>query len=293
MTTYKLLCEGLDRESAQALAGALEELVAEPPHALSLFEQPGDASFWRIEAYFSEMPDTGALAAELAELTGLTVSNLEAGAVEEKNWVALSQAALPPVRAGRFTVYGSHDRGRVVRGPNTILIDAGEAFGTAHHPTTYGCLEAISVLTRRGSFKRVLDLGCGSGVLAIAVARMLPNARIWASDLDVRSVEVARENMQLNGAGGRIIALAGDGVHHHQLRAAAPFDFLIANILAGPLIVMARDLAKSVRPGGTLLLSGLLNAQAREVAAAYAAVGFFMVSHRRINGWSTLTLRRR
>ena len=99
--------------------------------------------------------------------------------------------------------------------------------------------------------------------------------------------------MQLNGAGGRIIALAGDGVHHQLLRAAAPFDFLIANILAGPLIVMARDLAKSVRRGGTLLLSGLLNAQAREVAAAYAAVGFFMVSHRRINGWSTLTLRRR
>lgn len=293
MTTYKLLCDGLDRDHAQALASALEELVAEPPHALSLFEQPGEAGLWRVEAYFGALPDRTALAAELEQLTGLTVPQLDVNAVEEENWVALSQAALPPVRAGRFTVYGSHDRERVVRGPNTILIDAGEAFGTAHHPTTYGCLEAISALTRRGAFSCVLDLGCGSGVLAIAVARTLPHARIWASDLDVRSVEVARENMQLNGTAGQITAVSGDGVNNHLLRGAAPFDLLIANILAGPLINMARDLSKAVCPGGTLLLSGLLNAQAREVIAAYLPAGFVMDRHRRINGWSTLTLFRR
>lgn len=266
------------------------------PDALTLFEQPGAdgaAPTWRIEAYYDEAPNTDLLAAGLAEATGLTAPELSVAPVEDLNWVAMSQAALPPVAAGRFTVHGSHDAGRVPRGPNSILIDAGEAFGTAHHATTYGCLSAIDRLTRHRKFANVLDLGCGSGVLAIATARMLPRARIFATDLDAQSVVVARSNMRLNGVGARITALVADGLGAPQLRRAGRFDLLIANILAAPLIMLARDIRRAVAPGGMLVLSGLLVPQAPEVIAAYVAAGFRLAEHRRILGWSTLTLVRR
>lgn len=296
MTIHKLTCDVADRDVARTLAGALQELVMPAPHALTLFEQPGAdgaAATWRIEAYYDEAPDPAALSAELRAVAGVPVPPLAVAPVEELNWVAMSQAALPPVAAGRFTVHGSHDAGRVARGPNAILIDAGEAFGTAHHATTFGCLSAIDRLTRRRRFRKVLDLGCGSGVLAIATARMLPRARIFATDLDVQSIVVAKSNMQLNGVGGRIAALVADGLAAPELRRAGRFDLLIANILAAPLIMMARDLRRAVAPGGMLVLSGLLVHQAAEVIAAYVAAGFQLTEHRRIHGWSTLTLVRR
>ncbi len=296
MTTYKLTCDISDRDAARSLAGALQELVVQAPHALTLFEQPGAngaAPTWRIEAYYDDAPDTAALAEELGAIVAAPVPALDVAPVEELNWVAMSQAALPPVAAGRFTVHGSHDAGRVARGPNAILIDAGEAFGTAHHATTYGCLSAIDQLTRRRQFRNVMDLGCGSGVLAIATARMLPHARIFASDLDAQSIVVARQNMQLNGVAGRIAALVADGLNDPQLRRAGQFDLFIANILAGPLVALARDIRPAVAPGGMLVLSGLLVPQAPEVIAAYVASDFRLIAHRRILGWSTLTLQRR
>ncbi len=296
MTIHKLSCEVTDRDAARSLAGALQELVSPPPHALTLFEQPGPegaAPTWRIEAYYDEAPDTVALAAELAAVVAAPVPLLHAAPVEEENWVAMSQAALPPVSAGRYTVHGSHDAGRVARGPNAILIDAGEAFGTAHHATTFGCLSAIDRMTRRRRFRNVLDLGCGSGVLAIAVARTLPEARIHATDLDAQSIVVAKDNMRRNGVGARITALVADGLDAGPLRRAAPFDLLIANILAGPLIALAQDIRRAVQPGGVLILSGLLVPQASEVIAAYGAADFLLLDHQRMLGWSTLTLVRR
>lgn len=296
MTIHKLSCVIADRDAARSLAGALQELVSPAPHALTLFEQPGAAgepATWRIEAYYDDAPDTASLAQELATVTDGPAPHLETAPVEEQNWVAMSQAALPPVVAGRFTVHGSHDAERVARGPNAILIDAGEAFGTAHHATTYGCLSAIDRLTRRRRFRTVLDLGCGSGVLAIAVARALPDARIHATDLDPQSIVVAKDNMRRNGVGGRIKALVADGLDAAPLRRAAPFDFLIANILAGPLVALAQDVRRAVQPGGVLVLSGLLIPQAPEVLAAYGAADFLLLEHQRVLGWSTLTLIRR
>ena len=213
--------------------------------------------------------------------------------VPDLNWVAISQAALPPVAAGRFVVHGSHDRGRVARGPTTILIDAGEAFGTAHHATTLGCLLAIDRLTRLEAFDTVLDLGCGSGVLAIAVAKALPGADIIATDMDVQSVKVAAENMRVNGVANRIATAVATGVAHPWLRQSPPFGLVVANILAGPLIRLAPALARTVARSGTLLLSGILIPQAPQVIAAYRASGFQLERHDRIVGWSTLTLRRR
>jgi len=289
-----IVIEIADRNGARTLAGALENLIDPPPDALSMFEAAGPGTPWRITAYYGDPPDPGELHASLEAIVGgsfdVPAPRLES--VPDLNWVAMSQAALPPVRAGRFTVHGSHDRHRVPQGPGAILIEAGEAFGTAHHATTYGCLLAIDALTSKRRYRNVLDLGCGSGVLAIAVARANPRARILASDIDEASVLVARENVRANRAGTRIRTIAAAGLDDAELRNRRRYDLLIANILAGPLIRLAKDISRAVANGGDLILSGLLTEQAREITATYRAAGFTLKQNTRIAGWSTLVLRR-
>jgi ribosomal protein L11 methyltransferase len=280
-----------DRSLAYATGNAAQDLLEPPPDALTVFEDGPDR--WRVEAYFDIDAGDRDLAAELAPLVEWPLPPFEIETVPELNWVAISQAALPPVPAGRFTIHGSHDRGRVAHGPNAILIDAGEAFGTAHHATTLGCLLAIDRLTRTHTFENILDLGCGSGVLAIAAAKAMPHAHIIAADMDPQSVKVAMENVRLNGVGRRIVLVVGNGLGHPKVRSRAPFDFLIANILAGPLIHLAPSISRAVVGGGTLVLSGILIPQAPEVIATYLAHGFALRRHERITGWSTLAFRRR
>jgi ribosomal protein L11 methyltransferase len=291
MTARKLTLLTPDREAARIIAATLQDFIEPPPDALTLFEAPEEG--WRIEAYFAELPDAEELRSTIAGFTGLDVPHIEVAEVPALNWVAISQAALPPVRAGRFTVHGTHDRGRVARGPNAILIDAGEAFGTAHHATTYGCLAAIDRLTRQRRFMRVLDLGCGSGILAIAVARVMPAAEIVATDMDPTSVEVARQNIAANTAPGRVATYVAAGLGHPRLRRRRPFDLVVANILADPLMRLARDIRRAVAPGGKLVLSGILIPQAPAVIAAFVDQGFALDRHDRVTGWSTLTLSRR
>ena len=283
----KLVIDIADRDEARTVAAALTDLVLPAPDALTLFEH---GASWRIEAYYDPLPDVTHLTCQLALMTERPAPPIRFEDVPQENWVRRSQEALPPVAAGRFTVHGTHDRDRVQQGPNSILIDAGEAFGTAHHATTQGCLAAIDRVTRRRTYDRVLDLGCGSGVLAIAVARVLPHARIWASDLDRQSVVVAKANMTANGVGRRITAVVAAGLDHPALRQVATYDLMIANILAAPLIMLSKSLAAKVASGGTLILSGLLTPQAPQVIAAYRASGFALVDHDRVYGWSTLTL---
>ena len=291
MSLQKLVADFADRDLAHRAASALQDFGDPEPDALTIFENgPG---CWRIEAFYNTWRDGRDVRGEIAPLVNGDLPEFTLESVPDLNWVAISQAALPPVQAGRFIVHGSHDRGRVARGPSTILIDAGEAFGTAHHATTLGCLLAIDRLTRAETFDTVLDLGCGSGVLAIAVAKALPFADIIATDMDLQSVKVAAENMRLNGVDNRIATAVAAGVEHMWLRQSPPFDLLIANILAGPLIRLAPSLARKVRSGGTLVLSGILIPQAPQVIAAYLASGFQVARHDRIVGWSTLTLRKR
>lgn len=291
MALEKVTADFLDRSLAMHAAATLQDFCEPAPDALTVFEN-GPAS-WRLEAYFNDGLHGRDLAQELAVYITDALPPFISDAVPDLNWVAMSQEALPPVYAGRFIVHGSHDCHRVPRSPNSILIDAGEAFGTAHHQTTLGCLLAIDRLTRTEDFQTILDIGTGSGVLAIALARVLPKAEIIATDLDRQSVIVARENMRINGVGNRIAVTQADGVRHAWLRQSKPFDLVIANILAGPLIMLAPQLARTVRRAGTLVLSGLLIHQAAEVIAAYRAAGFHLISHDRISGWSTLILRRR
>jgi ribosomal protein L11 methyltransferase len=279
-----------DTSAARTIAALIEESVTLTPLAVSLFEAPGDG--WDVCAYFENAIDAADIA-DIIDATDIRSAHIEVGPVPDENWVAVSQAGLPPVVAGRFLVHGSHDRtiGRLKR--DAIEIDAGEAFGTAHHATTLGCLLAIDRLTRSRQFRRVLDLGCGSGVLAIAAARVLPTASIIASDFDPEAVRVARENARKNGLAGRIAIVAALGLDHPALRRRAPFDLVIANILAEPLISMAQRLAGVIPPRGVVVLSGILHAQAAAVLAAYHAAGFARLRTDLFNGWVTLTLRRR
>jgi ribosomal protein L11 methyltransferase len=289
MPSTKLSVRTTDIGVAQALSDALE--AAEPPlDAVTLFEDGAGA--WRIEAYSQNRADAEAAAKALRADKTTPVANIALEDLPDLDWVAMSQAALPPVAAGRFVVHGSHDRTRIPHGPRAILIDAGEAFGTAHHATTLGCLMAIDRLTQRGRFRRVLDLGCGSGVLAIAAARALPRAQVIATDSDPIAVEVARANADANGV-RRIATACALGFDHPRLRQGAPFDLLIANILAGPLRKLAGNTSRSVRRGGSIVLSGILNPEAPAVMAAYVAHGFSLVCRQQIGDWTTLTLHRR
>jgi len=282
----KLTLRAADQAAAAAMADLLSGLEPVAASAVSVFRN-AEGKDWLVEAYLEGEFDPSTLP-DLA-----TSVRLED--VADENWVAISQAALPPVRAGRFLVHGSHDR-ELVRGRSrfTIEIDAGEAFGTAHHASTRGCLTALDRLIRERRFKRVLDLGCGSGVLAIAAARALPAGRIEASDIDPRAVEVARANARINGVGRRVSPSVRAGLRKDIFRGGKRLDLVLANIVAEPLIALAKPLAAAVTPDGYVVLAGLLEAEARKVEAAYVAAGFTRRMHLKSEeDWATLVLRRR
>jgi ribosomal protein L11 methyltransferase len=285
----KLVLVAEDLDAARSAAGYLGEILEPPPLAVSYFErQPHGYS---VEAYFDEAPELADLNATLADIGNPGIGAAVFEDVPDENWVSISQAALPPVQAGRFVIHGSHDAARVGRRPGAILIDAGEAFGTAHHATTHGCLESLDLVVRIRPYQHVLDLGCGSGVLAIAAARLLPHARVVASDIDPVATDVARANMRANGA-NRVAVVTAAGLDHGALREGGLYDLILANILAGPLITLAPSLRRALAPRGIAILSGLLVSQADEVSAAYRAQGFRIIRRLDRNGWTALTLQR-
>jgi ribosomal protein L11 methyltransferase len=206
------------------------------------------------------------------------------------DWIAKSLEGLKPVRAGRFLVHGSHDRDKARPGDLAIEIDAGQAFGTGHHGTTAGCLETIARVMRAHPPRNALDLGTGSGVLAIGV-RKLVNIPVLATDIDPVAVRVAAENVRLNGIVQGITLETAPGFHSSAFRRHGPFDLIIANILARPLIRMAPQLATHLAPGGDVILSGILASQRWKVIAAYNGAGLAHVRTIWRNGWVTIHLR--
>ena len=234
----------------------------------------------------------GAALAPLAEVFGFTLPALVLEPLAERDWVAESQRNLPPQTAGRFWVHGSHVTQAPPAGLIPLLVEASIAFGTGRHETTQGCLTALTELADAGTAVRnALDLGCGSGVLAMAIAKLWPGARVLAADNDAPSVGVTRENAELNGVPG-IAALESEGYAAPALKQAAPFDLIAANILAAPLIQLAPDLARHLAPGGLAILSGLLTTQAPAVIQAHAAQGLTLVEARSYGEWDTLLLRK-
>ena len=239
-----------------------------------------------LDVYLAEEPDRSAL----SELLGSADFTLEP--LEDRDWVAESQAALPPITAGRFYVYGSHVSDPLPPSKIPLLIEANIAFGTGRHETTHGCLLAITELDKRGGVDGpILDLGCGSGILAMAMAALWRRP-IVATDLDAPSVRVARENAKLNGLGRYLKTGISDGYHSRLIQREGPYGLIVANILAQPLCDMAMDLQKNLRPGGLAILSGLLTSQERMVLGRHRAVGMKLVQRWRLGEWSALLLRR-
>jgi len=286
MPTWTAITTVGDPARAEALADALEGFAPEPT-GIGNFEMEDGSGLWEIGAYFEAAPDAVALDL-LAAAHGarpFTVSELP-----ETDWVAKVQRELSPVTAGRFHVHGSHDADSVPEGCEPLLIEASMAFGTGHHGTTLGCLRALDRLAGEGVVgKSVLDLGCGTAVLAMAAARIWPGLML-ASDIDAVAVEVARANVTANGLEGRVRCVEAEGMDHPELATAAPFDLIFANILKGPLLALAPEITAGLSPGGRVILSGLLNAQADEIIAAYTAQGLTLDAHAEIGDWSTLVM---
>lgn len=283
---YRVHCQ-LDRTSADRLSDLLADLDPSPASAVSV-EEISKAS-WSLDAF--------CISEDLAQETADFIVREAPGArasvqkLDDKDWVAESLSGLPAVHAGPFIVAGAHQLANIRGGRIPVWIEAGPAFGTGHHGTTKGCLQALALAARRAPLGKILDIGTGSGVLAIAAVKAGASFAL-GSDLDADSIRIARENARNNRTGPRLKLLYARGAGHQLIRRSAPYDLIMANILARPLVGLAPDIAKLTRPGAWIILSGLLAHQEPQVKSAYSGQGLHLVGRRRINGWSTLTYAR-
>ena len=289
------------KAEAEALTEDVPQLAMlnSPPVLMTSEPDPSRPDEWRMDAYFGEEPS--------AEMVALLRDLVPSAAgvepvverVEERDWVTLSQAGLEPIRAGRFYVHTPAHRDSIPADAIALEIDAGRAFGTGQHETTSGCLVALSRLKDQGvNFADILDLGTGTGLLAFAAMRLWPNARAAASDIDPVSSEVTEENAAINGVRlgnmrGQLELAVAEGMDHPRLQARAPYDLVIANILAPPLIAMAPSVSKAIAAGGRLILAGLLDHQAEGVATAYRRHGLMLAGRVDHGEWPTLIMRKR
>ncbi|MBB3772476.1 ribosomal protein L11 methyltransferase [Angulomicrobium tetraedrale] len=276
---------------ARAIAEFLGESFDPAEVATSAFEieNRAEGSGWAVEVYFGEEPDEDMVRELVAIVSPAAAAAAAFSTLDRKDWVAASLEGLAPVAVGPFIVHGSHDRGAV--GPNRIgiEIEAALAFGTGHHGTTKGCLAAIVAFGKKRRPAHTLDIGTGTGVLAMAAARLF-HEPVVASDIDRVAVATARVNAQANHAAAPIHFLHAPGLSNGVFRRRGPYDLVLANILLAPLKLIARPLARLVAPGGTVVLSGLLPSHANAALAAYRAQGLYLVRRRTIEGWVTLEL---
>ena len=280
-----------DERTASRIVDAITESYPSHDLAIAAFEAPGGR--WDITMHFGQPPDEDFIRSLVTDAAGAAAAgSIVFGAVETKDWVKASLADLVPVSAGRFIVHGSHDRDRVPPNKLGIEIEAALAFGTGHHGTTRGCLLLLDQVLNQRTPKRVLDLGSGTGVLAIAAAKAL-RRRVLATDIDFRSVIVAGENAHLNGVGTLVEAVHATGFHAPDFAANGPFGLVMANILANPLRRLAPDMARHLAPRAFVILSGLLPHQANSVVAAYRGAGLKLLKRIQIDGWSSLLMQRR
>ena len=299
MTSWKvtLPCSKAEAEAIAEDQGAFGDLDA-PPVLMTSEPDPARPDEWRLDAYFEGEPDAEALAMLRALVRSAAGAEPVVEALPDEDWVTLSQQGLEPIRAGRFFVYTPAHRDEVPDGAEALEIDAGRAFGTGQHETTTGCLLALDRLKTQGvSFTNLVDVGTGTGLLAFAALRLWPGAKAAASDIDPVSIEVAEENAAINGialgrGAGECELIVAPGVEHERLQARAPYDIIIANILAGPLIELAPSIAATLATGGRLILAGLLTTQAEAVAAAYRRQQLASAFSVERGDWPTLVMRK-
>jgi ribosomal protein L11 methyltransferase len=276
--------------AARRIVDVLTEVFFEGDAAVAAFERPDGQ--WDVALHFAEAPDHELLRELVATSTGNEIAGtLAFDTVEARDWVRASLEDLVPVPAGRFVVHGSHDRDRVAPNKLKIEIEAALAFGTGHHGTTRGCLLLLDHVLKSSHPRNLLDLGTGTGVLAIAAAKAL-HRTVLASDIDPLSVRVAAENAALNETGQHVRVICATGFAAPDFARCGPFDLVLANILANPLRQLAGPMTRHLAPGGRVILSGLLTHQAPAVIAAYRARGLVPLRHQRIEGWSSLLLRK-
>jgi ribosomal protein L11 methyltransferase len=276
-------------EAAPVFMDALEGVAV----SASCFET-GPGGPWRVEALFTDMPDHAALAASVAlaaAAAGVKAPEFVVKPLAARDWLAENRASFRPVAAGRFFIHPTFFEGRAPAGAHAIALDAATAFGSGAHGTTRGCLLALDGIARRRRPRRMLDMGCGSGILAIAMAKVWRRP-VLAVDIDEEAVRVTRANAHANQVGRLVRAGAGAGFAAPLLRRQGSFELIAANILAKPLERMAPALARALAPGGEAVLSGLLTHQEAPVIAAYRAQGLTLVRRIRIGSWSTLALKR-
>lgn len=278
-------------------APAFEAALTEGALSVSSFEVEEWAKprpIWRVEALFEEKPEAVALAtraAVAAATLGIPEPEIEIAALPPRNWLEESYQSFPPLRAGRFYVYGDHITARAPAAVTPIRLNAATAFGSGEHESTYGCLLALSDLARRSNRRRPLDLGCGSGILAIAMAKTW-RCKVVAADIDPEAVRVTSLNAAKNQCASHIAASVSDGCIAPVLRQRGPYDVITANILARPLTRMARDLAPLVGDGGRLIMAGLLRTQEQMVLDAYRQQRLKLERRYRLGAWTTLVLMR-
>ena len=282
-TVARLVC---DEATAKRLADSLSEHLDLAETAVAAFE--GIDGRWNVEIHFEQAPDEAAIRRLIGDAGGPADVMFET--IAARDWVAASLAGLKPVAAGRFTVHGAHDRVHVTANRIGIEIEAALAFGTGHHGTTRGCLLALDGIVKRAFPRRVLDIGTGTGVLAIAAAKAL-RVPVLASDIDPEAVRIARENARLNGIAPFLEYLHAAGLGAPRFRTRAPFDLVFANILLPPLKRLAGPMRPLLAPRAHVVLSGLLAAQEQAALAAYRPHGLTLVRRIPLGEWVTLVLR--
>jgi ribosomal protein L11 methyltransferase len=288
MTVWRVLARVRGTDAAIAVLALLDDL-AFPVSAFEIVPQE-----WRVEAYPRLPVLTPALSAQLALAAAAeqgTLVEIGEEKLADRDWLTENQLAFPPSRIGRFFIHGSHYRGRVPSGAIGIMLDAATAFGTGEHPSTRACLMALEGLAKRRRFRRPLDIGAGTGILAIAAAKLLQRP-VLASDIDGGAVRVARHNIGRNGVPSMVRVRRAAGYRDRAIRKSR-YDLILSNILARPLALMARDLAGALAPGGRAVLSGLLRRQEPIVLAPHRGYGIVLERRLVIDGWSTLVLRAR